>query len=40
MANAITGSFCPPFCWGGDGAALGAMVRKIFKNDALAAILP
>ena len=29
----------PPFL-GGDGAALGAMVRKIFKNDALAVILP
>ena len=40
MANAITGSFCPPFFGGGDGAALGAMVRKIFKNDALAVILP
>ena len=24
----------------GDGAALGAMVRKIFKNDARAVILP
>jgi hypothetical protein len=29
----------PPFL-GGDGLAPGAMVRKIFKNAALAAILP
>ena len=29
----------PPFL-GGDGVALGAMVRKFIKNDARAAILP
>ena len=35
----LTRGSCP-LLLGGNGAALGAMVRKILKNDALAVILP